>query len=53
MVALRFFAKLRTRAQKRGMFPMTQSRRLLGVVMDPIDTIKPKKDSTLAMLLLA
>ena len=32
---------------------MTQSRRLLGVVMDPIDTIKPKKDSTLAMLLAA
>ncbi len=30
---------------------MTQSRRVLGVVMDPIDTIKPKKDSTLAMLL--
>jgi glutathione synthase len=26
---------------------------LLGVVMDPIDTIKPKKDSTLAMLLAA
>ena len=25
---------------------MTQPR-LLGVVMDPIDTIKPKKDSTL------
>ncbi len=32
---------------------MTQSRRLLGVVMDPIDSIKPKKDSTLAMLLAA
>ena len=32
---------------------MSQSRRLLGVVMDPIDTIKPKKDSTLAMLLAA
>jgi glutathione synthase len=31
---------------------MTQPR-LLGVVMDPIDTIKPKKDSTLAMLLAA
>ena len=32
---------------------MSQSRRLLGVVMDPIETIKPKKDSTLAMLLAA
>ncbi|HEX6997319.1 MAG TPA: glutathione synthase [Gammaproteobacteria bacterium] len=29
------------------------SRRSLGVVMDPIETIKPKKDSTLAMLLAA
>jgi glutathione synthase len=32
---------------------MSQNRRLLGVVMDPIDSIKPKKDSTLAMLLAA
>ncbi|HET7133960.1 MAG TPA: glutathione synthase [Gammaproteobacteria bacterium] len=32
---------------------MTESRRLLGVVMDPIETIKPKKDSTLAMMLAA
>jgi glutathione synthase len=32
---------------------MSQPRRSLGVVMDPIDTIKPKKDSTLAMLLAA
>jgi len=32
---------------------MTESRRLLGVVMDPIETINPKKDSTLAMLLAA
>ena len=32
---------------------MSQPRRLLGVVMDPIDSIKPKKDSTLAMLLAA
>jgi glutathione synthase len=32
---------------------MTESRPLLGVVMDPIETIKPKKDSTLAMLLAA
>jgi glutathione synthase len=32
---------------------MSQPRQLLGVVMDPIDTIKPKKDSTLAMLLAA
>jgi glutathione synthase len=32
---------------------MTASRALLGVVMDPIETIKPKKDSTLAMLLAA
>jgi glutathione synthase len=31
---------------------MNDSRRL-GVVMDPIETIKPKKDSTLAMLLAA
>jgi glutathione synthase len=30
---------------------MRDSRRLLGVVMDPIESIKPKKDSTLAMLL--
>ena len=30
---------------------MSQSRRLLGVVMDPIESIKPNKDSTLAMLL--
>ena len=29
---------------------MSQSRRVLGVVMDPIESIKPKKDSTLAML---
>ena len=27
--------------------------RLLGVVMDPIEGIQPKKDSTLAMLLAA
>jgi glutathione synthase len=32
--------------------PSTQARRLL-VVMDPIDTIKPAKDTTLAMLLAA
>ncbi|HJR69290.1 MAG TPA: glutathione synthase [Gammaproteobacteria bacterium] len=32
---------------------MSPSRRSLGVVMDPIETIKPKKDSTLAMLLAA
>jgi glutathione synthase len=32
---------------------MSRSQRLLGVVMDPIDSIKPKKDSTLAMLLAA
>ncbi|HEX5047894.1 MAG TPA: glutathione synthase [Gammaproteobacteria bacterium] len=32
---------------------MRTSQRLLGVVMDPIETIKPKKDSTLAMLLAA
>ena len=32
---------------------MSPSRRLLGVVMDPIDSIQPKKDSTLAMLLAA
>ena len=30
---------------------MTESRRLLGVVMDPIESISPAKDSTLAMLL--
>jgi glutathione synthase len=32
---------------------MDSSARLLGVVMDPIDTITPKKDSTLAMMLAA
>ena len=32
---------------------MTDSRRLLGVVMDPIESILPAKDSTLAMLLAA
>ena len=29
---------------------MSESRRLLGVVMDPIESINYKKDSTLAML---
>jgi glutathione synthase len=33
--------------------PMTEARPALGVVMDPIESIKPKKDSTLAMLLAA
>ena len=32
---------------------MTESRPVLGVVMDPIETIKPQKDSTLAMMLAA
>ena len=32
---------------------MSQVKPLLGVVMDPVETIKPKKDSTLAMLLAA
>ena len=32
---------------------MSRSPRLLGVVMDPIESINPKKDSTLAMLLAA
>lgn len=32
---------------------MDSGTRLLGVVMDPIETIKPRKDSTLAMLLAA
>ncbi|MCZ6475000.1 MAG: glutathione synthase [Gammaproteobacteria bacterium] len=32
---------------------MTDSQRLLGVVMDPIESIQPGKDSTLAMLLAA
>jgi glutathione synthase len=32
---------------------MSESRRLLGVIMDPIDSIQPAKDSTLAMLLAA
>ena len=32
---------------------MTEARPVLGVVMDPIETIKPKKDSTLAMMLAA
>ena len=32
---------------------MDSSSRLLGVVMDPIESIKPQKDSTLAMMLAA
>ena len=32
---------------------MSPTRRCLGVVMDPIESIQPKKDSTLAMLLAA
>ena len=32
---------------------MGRDGRLLGVVMDPIESIQPKKDSTLAMLLAA
>jgi glutathione synthase len=52
MVAFAILAKLRTRTQKRGI-AMTESRPVLGVVMDPIESIKPKKDSTLAMLLAA
>jgi len=32
---------------------MSSSKRLLGVVMDPVQGINPKKDSTLAMLLAA
>ena len=32
---------------------MTEARPVLGVVMDPIESIKPKKDSTLAMMLAA
>ena len=32
---------------------MSRAGRLLGVVMDPIEGIQPKKDSTLAMLLAA
>ena len=32
---------------------MSESRRVLGVVMDPSESIKPKKDSSLAMLLAA
>ena len=30
---------------------MSQKKRRIGVVMDPIESIKPPKDSTLAMLL--
>ena len=30
---------------------MNEQKRRVGVVMDPIDSIKPAKDSTLAMLL--
>src|SRR5690606_28751692 len=41
-------ARGRTRAQRSQ--PVTRTRRL-GVVMDPIGSIKPYKDSTLAMLL--
>jgi glutathione synthase len=52
MVALRIAAKLRTCAQKKE-GQMKESGRVLGVVMDPIDSIKPKKDSTLAMMLAA
>src|SRR5690606_23860356 len=37
---------------KRGMERMNGARQL-GVVMDPIESIQPKKDSTLAMLLAA
>src|SRR3954466_13432656 len=33
--------------------PMTEARPVLGVVMDPVESIKPKKDSTLAMMLAA
>jgi glutathione synthase len=32
---------------------MSEPERLVGVVMDPIETIQPKKDSTLAMMLAA
>jgi glutathione synthase len=32
---------------------MDSATRLVGVVMDPVETIKPRKDSTLAMLLAA
>ncbi len=52
MVASRVSTKLRTCTARRGM-AMSQSRPVLGVVMDPIETIKPKKDSTLAMMLAA
>ncbi len=30
---------------------MERSARVLGIVMDPIESISPKKDSTLAMML--
>jgi glutathione synthase len=52
MVALRPCAKLRTSAQNTEEI-MQKKKRLLGVVMDPIESITPKKDSTLAMLLAA
>lgn len=32
---------------------MSRTRRILGVVMDPVESIQPRKDSTLAMLLAA
>ncbi len=52
MVALRTRVNLRTLAQNKEE-GMNNKSRLLGVVMDPIGSIAPKKDSTLAMMLAA
>jgi len=38
-------------AESEGKRTMSASKRRIGVVMDPIESIKPKKDSSLAMLL--
>jgi glutathione synthase len=53
MVALPTFGKLRTSAQNTEADSMKNKPGLLGVVMDPIESIVPKKDSTLAMLMAA
>jgi glutathione synthase len=53
MVALCPERKLRTRTQNAKLNTMEDRVRTIGVVMDPIEGITPKKDSTLAMLLAA
>src|SRR5262245_35820806 len=51
--SVRYFDETANPYAKRRGRPMSAPRPLLGVVMDPIETIKPKKDSTLAMMLAA